>query len=224
VNWNLLYGFPNDRIDYYVETLKLVPLLRHLSPPTGVYHLSVDRFSPYFNKAEQYGVRNLRPMAAYGSVFPSDAPLRQLAYHFVGDYKSESRETPEVIRALAREVEHWQAAWSNQDVAPTLSVIEIVPGNFMLLDSRSGAGQEKILFINESQAFVALAGGRPESLEEQVLRWALENEVAVLLESTIVPLATAEPQLLRRFESQNSETAPNKNTADQLVHIPHPVG
>jgi ribosomal peptide maturation radical SAM protein 1 len=224
VNWNLLYGFPNDRIDYYIETQKLVPLLRHLSPPTGVYHLSVDRFSPYFNRAEQYGVHNVRPMAAYSSVFPSDAPLRQLAYHFVGDYRSESRETPEAIGALAKEVEHWQAAWNNQEIAPTLSVIEIVPGNFMLLDSRSGAGQEKILFINESQAFVALVGGRPESLEEQVLHWALENKVAVSLDGTMVPLATAEPQLLRRFEAQNSEAAPNKTTADQLVHVPHFVG
>jgi|SRR5579859_167825 len=218
VNWNLLYGFPNDRIDYYIETHKLVPLLRHLNPPTGVYHLSVDRFSPYFDRAEQYGIRNVRPMASYSSVFSSDAPLRQLAYHFVGDYKCESHEMPDVIRALAEEVEHWQAAWKNQEVAPALSVIEIVPGNFMLLDSRLGVGQEKIIFINDSQARAALAGGQPEKLEEQAVHWALENGVAVMLEGMLVPLATAEPDLLRRFEAQNSES-PNKSTTGQFVNI-----
>jgi len=223
VNWNLLYGFPNDRIDYYVETQELLPLLRHLSPPTGVYHLSIDRFSPYFNESGQHGIHNLRPMAAYSSVFPADAPLQQLAYHFVGDYRCESREIPEVIRALSREVEQWQATWHNQDVAPILKVIEMNAEYFMLFDTRWGVGQEKIFFINEPQASAALVGGRMESLQERIVRWALENRVAVLLDGMLAPLATAEPELLARFEAQNSEPARTKTSSGQFVHIAHPV-
>jgi len=214
VSWNLLYGFPGDHIDYYVETLKLVPLLRHLDPPTGVHHLSIDRFSPYFNQAKQYGIENLRPMPAYRSVFPLDAPLDEIGYHFVGEYRSGSREAPEVIRALIQEVELWRAAWENDDKLPTLCVLEIVPENFMLLDTRSGVGQEKILFINEVHAFAGLIGGRVEKLPEESVQWALENKVAVMLDDVLMPLAIAEPELLKRFEAQHSE-----RTADHLVRI-----
>ena len=223
VSWNLLYGFPGDQADDYVETLKLVPHLQHLNPPTGVHHLSIDRFSPYFNQAEQFGIKNLRPMAAYSSVFPSEAPLEQIAYHFIGDYRSESRETPEVIRALTQQVEHWQVAWKNEDTLPTLCVVEIVPENFMLLDTRLGSGQEKILFINEAQVFAALVGGRMEKLPEESVRWALENRVAVMLDGSLAPLAIAEPELLARFEARDSVPAKTMTSAEQLVHIAHPA-
>jgi ribosomal peptide maturation radical SAM protein 1 len=219
VSWNLLYAFPGDHIDYYSETLKLVPMLRHLNPPTGVHHLSIDRFSPYFDQAEQYGIENLQPMAAYRSVFPSDAPLEEIAYHFIGEYRSKSREAPEVIRALAWEVELWQTAWKNEDVLPTLCVLEIVPENFMLLDTRAGIGQEKILFINEAQAFAGLVGGRTEKLSTEVVNWALENGVSVMLDGALVPLAIAEPELLERFENQHWEHEGHASRAGQLVRI-----
>ncbi|HEV2965136.1 MAG TPA: RiPP maturation radical SAM C-methyltransferase [Candidatus Angelobacter sp.] len=222
VSWNMLYAFPGDQIDYYAETLKFIPLLRHLSPPTGVHHLSMDRFSPYFNKPEQYGIKNLRPMAAYSSVFPPEAPLEQIAYHFVGDYKSGSRETPEVIRALTQEVERWKAAWDNQGLLPALSVIEMVPGSFMLLDTRSGIGQEKILFIDEAHAFVALVGGRTGALPEESVRWALENKVSFMLDGMIVPLAVAEPDLLGRFEAGNSYSMKSNMSSEQIVQIAQP--
>ena len=162
-------------------------------------------------------------MVAYSSAFPPEAPLEQIAYHFIGEYRSESRETPEVIRALTRDIERWQASWSDQDVPPTLSVVEIVPGNFLLLDSRSGAGQEKILFINEAQAFAALVGGRTGTLPEESVRWALENKVSVVLDGMLVPLAIAEPELLGRFESGNVDSTKNNLSSEQLVHIAHPA-
>ena len=222
VNWNFLYAFPGDRIDWYVETLKLVPLLRHLGPPTGVHHLSIDRFSPYFNQPEEFGIRNVRPMAAYNPVFPPDAPLDQIAYHFVGEYRSESRENPEIIRALTQEVERWKDAW-DKDVLPSLFVLEMVPGNFMLLDSRLNSGEEKILFINEAQAFAALVGGRREKLPEESVQWALENKVAIMLDGVLAPLATAEPELLARFENQNPSAVKNSANLEQLVHIAQAV-
>src|SRR5207253_10354487 len=106
-------------------------------------------------------------------------------------------------------------SWNDQDVPPTLSVVEIVPGNFLLLDSRSGAGQEKILFINEAQAFAALVGGRTDSLPEESVRWALENKVSVILDCMLVPLSIAEPELLGRFESGNVDSTKNNLSSEQ---------
>lgn len=218
VNWNLLYAFPGDRIDWFVDTLRLLPLVRHLAPPTGVHHLSIDRFSPYFNQPEEFGIRNVRPMAAYHPVFPSEAPLSQIAYHFVGEYRSESRENPRVIRALTQEVECWKDLW-NKDVLPSLIVLEMVPGNFMLFDSRFGNEEEKILFINEAQAFAALVGGRREKLPKESVQWALDNKVAIMLDGALAPLAVAEPELLTRFENQSSGAVRNTANLEQLVNI-----
>lgn len=222
VNWQLLYAFPNDRIEYFVETLNLVRLLRHLEPALGIHHLTIDRFSPYFNQPEEYGIENIRPMPAYNSVFPPEAPLERIGYHFVGEYRSGSRENPEIIRALAHEIQSWKAAW-NQSVVPNLSVIEMVPGNFMLLDSRSGGGNERMLFINEDQAFAALVGGRIEKLPEESVQWALENKVAVMLDGALTPLAIAEPELLERFENQSSGAVRNTTNVEPLVHIAYAV-
>ena len=93
----------------------------------------------------------------------------------------------------------------------------------MLLDSRSGSGEEKILFINEAQAFAALVGGRREKLPEESVQWALENKVAIMLDGVLAPLATAEPELLARFENQNPSAVKNSANLEQLVHIAQAV-
>jgi ribosomal peptide maturation radical SAM protein 1 len=222
VSWQLLYAFPNDRAEYFAETLKLVRLLRHLEPALGIHHLTIDRFSPYFNQAKDYGIENVRPMPAYDSIFPPGAPLDQIGYHFVGEYRSESRENREVIRALSQEIQCWKDAW-RQDVAPILSVVEMVPGSFMLLDTRSGSEKEKILFINQAQAFAALAGGRIEKLSEEAVQWALDNKVAVMLDGVLAPLAVAEPELLTRFEAYSPEGEKNVTVTEPLVHIAQAV-
>ena len=39
--WNLLWGFPGDDVKAYEETLGILPLLHHLQPPRGLWHLSI---------------------------------------------------------------------------------------------------------------------------------------------------------------------------------------
>src|SRR5262249_6205453 len=60
VNWNLLHSFPGDLKAHYVAMERLVPLLHHLCPPSGLNQLSIDRFSPYFDHRENYGISNVR--------------------------------------------------------------------------------------------------------------------------------------------------------------------
>ena len=36
LTWNLLYAFPGDHVEDYEETLRVVPLLRHIQPPGGL--------------------------------------------------------------------------------------------------------------------------------------------------------------------------------------------
>jgi hypothetical protein len=82
VAWNLLYGFPGETAEAYQRSARIIPKLRHLQPPTGAGRVYADRFSPYFQRPESFGIR-LEPIPAYGYVHHfDDDVIRRLAYHF----------------------------------------------------------------------------------------------------------------------------------------------
>jgi ribosomal peptide maturation radical SAM protein 1 len=198
INWNLLYGFPGDQRVEYDDTLRLLPLLRHLHPPTGVFHLSVDRFSPYFNFPTRYGVTNVRPMPGYADVFPPHALPSKLAYHFIADYESDADAHPEIMQAITEEVDTWRGMWESESTAPPmLTITRVGEDLYLMVDSRGLPNTQWSTFINEGQAAVALVGTPREDSEEA--RWAIAKKVAINLDSFVVPLATASVPLLREF-------------------------
>lgn len=82
VAWNLLYGFPGENPASYARAARLMPRLRHLQPPANTGRVLADRFSPYFQRPDAFGVR-LDPASAYRFIYPFDeAGVRELAYHF----------------------------------------------------------------------------------------------------------------------------------------------
>ncbi|NER79701.1 MAG: RiPP maturation radical SAM protein 1 [Leptolyngbya sp. SIO1D8] len=202
VKWNLLYGFPGDQLYEYDETLALLPLLRHLSPPTGFYHVVIDRFSPYFDNAHNYNIANVKPNPIYASFLPPESNVKKLAYHFTGDYRSDSRENPEIVREINREVKAWQDAWnSSESQRPILHIQRLSEEIFILVDSRKLPQTEEIQFLNFEEAFIALCGRR--STQQSEMGWALERKLVVELDGAYVPLATANPELLQEFELLN---------------------
>jgi ribosomal peptide maturation radical SAM protein 1 len=200
VNWNLLYAFPGDEEENYEETIKIIKKITHLHPPTGVCHLSIDRFSPYFDRPEDFGISNVRPMESYAAVFPDQSNCHRLAYHFVGDYDCAHRRKPELIEEIESLVQQWRDSWMLQEVAqPSLAIEQIDGSQFLLADTRS---QRKLSFVSFEQAQVALTVMRAEDISKPLLRWAVdEAEVSLQLDGFLVPLATARPALLSRFES-----------------------
>ena len=80
--WNLLVGFPGEEETVYKKYLKDLPLLAHLPPPIGSFPVRFDRYSPYFMKAEEYGL-DLHPVDYYELSYPLPAEsLANLAYYF----------------------------------------------------------------------------------------------------------------------------------------------
>lgn len=221
LTWNLLYAFPGDEIEDYEQTLALVPLLRHLSPPSGLSHLSIDRFSPYFSFPTRYGVTNVRPMPGYESVLPSSADVNKVAYHFVADYPSASRENPKLIERLKAEVDRWMALWRMDDEAlPALALTPLSAESFLLFDSRGLEGSEQIQFIDGEQASVALTGRRSDE-RDAVVEWALEARLVAEIDSRFVPLATAAPEVLREFESERQEQV--RSIRRPVLHVIQPA-
>jgi ribosomal peptide maturation radical SAM protein 1 len=221
LTWNLLYAFPGDQLDDYEQTLALVPLLRHLCPPAGLSFLSLDRFSPYHDFPERYGITNLHPMPGYASVLPPRADVSKVAYHFLGDYRSAAREAPELLDRLDAEVKRWMKLWEmDEEALPALAVTPLSADSFILFDTRGIEGTEQIQFLDREQASVILAGRRLDERDE-VVEWALAAGLVVELDSIFVPLATAEPEILREFENERRESV--RTTARLALPVIQPA-
>lgn len=84
VMWNHLHGAPGEDPLWYEAVADLMPSLVHLQPPLGgsMTPIRFDRFSPYFDKAAEYGL-TLTPYPAYRHVYPVSADqLADQAYFF----------------------------------------------------------------------------------------------------------------------------------------------
>jgi len=197
LNWAILWGIPGDELQDYTAMLGVLPLMHHLPPP-GLIHLSVDRFSPYFERPGAYGLRGIAPLCSYAAIYPPGADLEKLAYHFVADYACASHQHLDVIETLAQEIAAWRVRWTPGGDGPT--VLHVVPAGdrYLLFDTRGLADTRPLQVLDRGQASVALTArldlGAPE------VAWALENKLGVVVDERYVPLATADPELLAAFE------------------------
>src|SRR5262245_9929420 len=141
--WNLLVGFPGEGADVYRRYLNIIPMLVHLEPPSGVYPVRFDRFSPYYNQAQSYGL-DLHPMDFYSFIYPFDeVALQEFAYYF-----SDRNVTAEYFVTVAQwigklqaVVNRWQARWKDSKLGlpPRL---DFKGDSDIVYDSRSGSAVE----------------------------------------------------------------------------------
>ena len=114
--WNLLVRIPGETEGDYDFLCDLVERIPHLRPPTGgiLVDIGIIRFSPYFERAEEYGVDNVRPFKAYQLIH---WPMRQstvanLAYFFEYDRHAPSGLELK-IEQLAEKVESWSVGYDD---------------------------------------------------------------------------------------------------------------
>lgn len=198
--WNLLWGFPNDEVEAYEETLAIVPLLYHLQPPTGFTHLSIERFSPYFFQPEEFRVSNVRPQIAYHDFLPRSADVQRIAYHFLGDYQCGAHDHIDVIHKLWLEVKRWHSAWQHESGKPPELRVCPYRGWYVLADTRGLPGAEKAHILDRNEVALLLTA-RPYTGSEQEM-WALQKKLAVIADGWFVPLAVADPEMLLEFEAK----------------------
>lgn len=181
VEWNLLYGFPGEDPAEYAAMAKLLPSLCHLAPPQAVGRVRVDRFSPYFEHPEQYGLVHLRPTIAFQYVypFPRDV-LDRLAYYF--DYDYADRRDP---LAYAQPVLDAAAVW--QELAGTVSLRywDRSDGVLILTDTRPGAEEFQRRLTNIDRA-IYLFCDTGRSFQQIVEHIAAAFPEAVLDESMLL--------------------------------------
>ena len=194
VTWNMLYGFPNERSEWYQEILETVPKMVHLEPPSGVGALRIDRFSPYFRHAvEKKSVRaplvvsskfvDIRPSDAYAYCYPQGWDVKKMAYFYVA--RAENSVSDATYAQLKNLVANWRRAWETSAERPQLLFKKGLRRGHVV-DSR---GDAREFFEIDGDFFsVAIAlEKRPRSIEQLVVETNLTHgrveEVIAGLES-----------------------------------------
>lgn len=139
--WNLLVGFPGEGEEVYKKYIQDLPLLMHLPPPSGVFPVRFDRYSPYYTKAKEYGL-DLHPVDYYEMIYPFPKEgLSNLAYYF-SDHNFSAKYFLTMAKWLGKvrkKFDDWSALWSvkGHGVHPELYFKENGESD-VVYDSRSG--------------------------------------------------------------------------------------
>jgi ribosomal peptide maturation radical SAM protein 1 len=139
VMWNLLTGVPGEARGDYEAMLELLPSITHLQPPNGWGKIRLDRYSPYFTRPGDHGIRNVRPYRMYKHLYPPHARVEDIAYHFRGDYTTELLEDEDLVSRLDASIAEWRGAWEEQNHPPRLVGIRMGPDQILVEDTRDCA-------------------------------------------------------------------------------------
>jgi ribosomal peptide maturation radical SAM protein 1 len=188
--WNLLIGFPRESAEIYRKYLLDLPKLVHLPPPTGVYPVRFDRYSPYFKQAKEYGL-DLKPLPFYNLTYPFDEEsLRHMAYYF-GDQNYRAaylQATAEYIVRLQQLIEVWKQRWKS-GLAPAL-YRQHRDGKEIISDSRSS--EEKTYELSDLSAQILACLSRRKSVTElraafrDVTETELTDELTWLMDRNLI--------------------------------------
>ncbi|MGB8508004.1 MAG: RiPP maturation radical SAM C-methyltransferase [Pyrinomonadaceae bacterium] len=167
--WNLLVGFPGEGEEVYRKYMTDLPLLTHLPPPSGAFPVRFDRYSPYFTKAQEYGL-DLHPLQYYRLTYPfPEESLNNLAYYFA-DSNMKAKYFVDManwIGKLKGLVTNWAVRWHNQDATqrPKLYFKQTGDSTNVIYDSRGERPVEYAVSDSERRLLETLnSPGRPLSV------------------------------------------------------------
>lgn len=160
--WTILYGVPGESLDEYVRMADVCRSLTHLEPPS-LAQIVIERFSPYHQSPEAFGITGIKPARWYEYVYDLTADeLRQLAHDF--DHQFVSGYDPAKAREIMAPVlDHWRESFKANKSSLTY---RRGPGFMIINDRRSNLGARRIVLDKvQSQVYLACdAGSTPEQV------------------------------------------------------------
>lgn len=145
VSWSIIWGFPGESDSWYEEMAPWLEALHHLQPGNLV-RLRYQRYSPYHQRAEQYGLK-LMPAAPFRHVYPlNDQDLSDMVYFFEdvsdddidGQRAARDLQHRPGLEAVVRAREAWLQVWRYSPELPMLSMYHC--GDILVVkDTRSAA-------------------------------------------------------------------------------------
>ncbi|MBI4670322.1 MAG: RiPP maturation radical SAM protein 1 [Chloroflexi bacterium] len=182
--WNLLWGFPGEPPDEYRRMAEWIPYLTHLNPPENVGAISLERFSPYLQHAEQFGLVNVRPHPIYRHIYPFDEDaLANLAFHFSFDYR-----VPQDVESYTAPVMEQVQMWRNAFATSELFAAEL--GEILMLCDLRPAAHRGLTALVGRQRQLYLACDAVRSLRGLQRMMQQTGQVATLqeIEAELEPL------------------------------------
>jgi len=197
VYWNIIWGFPGEKSQEYENMNRFLPLLFHLQPPVGVFHLSITRFSPYFNNYKQYGINNLKPINSYQEIYPAYADIEKIAGFFVADYNAETYHDSVAIAQFIDMIHKWNESWHIPEDKPLLILSKQSDDEYIIQDTRNIKGTKPLHIINRQRA-ISIQQDRKYIANDHQL-WAIDNKVALVIEDRFIPLVTSNVDLIEEL-------------------------
>ena len=175
-DWNLLYGFPGEPEEEYERMADVMASLSHLTPPSSVHPICINRFSPYYNTPGEFGIRLQGPKPWYRFVHDTDEEsLKELAYFFEHAY-DDNRDPSDYVQPVFQTVELW-----NRDAEQNFRKLTVKrgPGFVQVVDGRtSGKGGTYTLDGVAGEAYLACERGATPSRVWNSLSPAFRSSVS----------------------------------------------
>jgi len=173
--WNLIYGFPEERLADYSTMLDTLRLMVHLSPPDGVAPIRMDRFSPNFTDWQARGFTSIAPMPAYAHVFHFGHDDRgRMAYYFRYEHP-QLESARQAGEELGRFVAEWLQRHEHGDKGELF--VERRGDTFLLNDSRFTRETTSIV-LDRDALVMLIACDRPVSRSTAFARAARNGQTA----------------------------------------------
>jgi ribosomal peptide maturation radical SAM protein 1 len=184
--WNILWGFPDERPAEYEKLAELLPKISHLEPPSGVSKIHVLRHSPNHSRAEELGFSDVRPAKSYELAFGHHEGLADQAYLFDYGY-ADGRQPESYVRRVDLQTRRWKAL-ERRHLLPVCQVVSVFGRRFVVDTRRRGTVGLALprIRVLDDDAWALL-----QALESPVPRNRLEREwngrspLAPLLEELI---------------------------------------
>ncbi len=173
VFWNVIYGFPGEDAAEYAEMAGQMESLFHLAAPNCT-RLRVDRFSPYFERGEELGLRVTEPLQFYHHIYDvADEARNRLAYFFQAEYL-DGRDPDSYIKPVQDVTERWRAATA--DAYRKLWYLK-GPGFVVVHDQRPNTGPARYVLEDvEAQIYLAAEEGATAAAIAQRVGHGLDAE------------------------------------------------
>jgi ribosomal peptide maturation radical SAM protein 1 len=158
LHYNVIWGIPGEKAEWYRHMLSQLPRLYHLPPPISRTEAIVTRAAPLQTTPDAYAA-DARPRhhRCYDALFSTDFLTRtgfsldNYAYYF-DRYFSFSQELEELYWLLALAVDHWKQIHRHRDVFLTWEATE---DGLHIRDNRFGPLEAHVLDELTSSVYMA---------------------------------------------------------------------
>jgi ribosomal peptide maturation radical SAM protein 1 len=188
VSWNILLGFPGETNEDYLRQIDMIPSLLHLQPPEATGKFWLERFSPYYARPSEYGVRMTGPGSAYEYVYDArQVDLKKIAYDF--EYELDNwRVDPHVYQELVSTIERWQRLHATSD-RPFLYYSKAL-GYVTVYDGRDPKAPTRQRYDGVAALVIELCNEAPKTAEQLLSALASLDTSQAQLEPILADLTS----------------------------------